>query len=255
MFKYLCINMRPEERSILKSFLPGLFFVMVLWVIKGIELHYDKSFVEFGIFPGDLNSLKGIITMPFIHGDVSHLFSNSVPLVILLAFMFYFYRELAMKVILYIWLLQGIWLWLGGRETWHIGASGIVYGLASFVLLSGLLRKERRLMALSLIVVFLYGGMVWGFFPLFIGISWEAHLFGAIAGCVLAWGYRKEGPQAEVIDWGEENEETVDYLLTEEDEETTSIAGEASSDPLIPPAIIYNYKTKDPEPGEEKPLT
>lgn len=241
--------MRAEERTLIKCFIPPILLVALMWIVKGYEIRYGVDLVEYGIFPRDIDSLKGIITMPFIHADLTHIFSNSIPLIILGACMIFFYRDMYKKVFALIWLLSGTWLWLGGREAWHIGASGVVYGMASFLLMSGILRKERRLMALSLLVIFLYGGMVWGFFPLLKGISWEAHLFGAIAGCLLAWVYRKEGPQRIAFDWENEPDSPDEIIeLSEEDYvEEENNNQPTTTDPFNPPTIMYHYKTDDPE--------
>ncbi len=244
--------MRAEERTLLKCFIPPFLLVALMWLVKGYEIRYGVDLYEYGIFPRDIDTLKGILTMPFIHADLTHIFSNSIPLIILGACMIFFYRDMYKKVFALIWLLSGSWLWLGGREAWHIGASGVVYGMASFLLISGILRKERRLMALSLLVIFLYGGMVWGFFPLLKGISWEAHLFGAIAGCMLAWVYRKEGPQRVAFDWENEpdsSDEMID-ILEEENGEEENNNQPTSTDPFHPPTITYHYKTDDPEKDE-----
>ena len=198
-----------------KSFYAPLFFVFLLWMVKVVENYYGFDFAPYGLFPREPEGLRGIFTMPFIHQDYKHLFSNSVPLIILGASVIYFYEETAGKVFLLVYLLDGFWLWLGGRESYHIGASGIVYGLASFLFFSGIFRRYIRLMAISMLVTFLYGGMVWGLFPIFIGVSWEAHLFGAFAGLLCAWGYRAEGPQRPVYEW--ENEEEDEPLAFDEE--------------------------------------
>lgn len=182
-----------------------------------MEIKYFLDFSEYGILPRHVEGLVGILTMPFIHQDFNHLFSNSIPLIILGASLIYFYREASLKVFLLVYLLDGIWLWMGGRESYHIGASGIVYGLASFLFFSGIFRRYIRLMAISMLVVFLYGGMVWGLFPIFIGVSWEAHLFGALAGLLCAWVYRHEGPQRPVYEWENEDDEEV-TIFNEEGE-------------------------------------
>jgi membrane associated rhomboid family serine protease len=184
--------------------------VTALWVVKLIEVQSGHSLAEYGVFPRTLSGLKGVITSPFIHGDMRHLVSNSLPLLILAGVLFYFYKSLAYRVFAGIYLLGGFWLWLGGRESFHIGASGLVYGLTTFLFFSGVFRRETRLMALSLLVVFLYGGMVWGIFPIFIGMSWEAHLFGAFAGLLYSYVYRKEGPQRKLYAWEVEPEEDTD---------------------------------------------
>ena len=192
------------------SFFPGLIFVLALWIVKWIEMSSGHLLTNYGVLPRTVEGLKGVITSPFIHGDIKHLVSNSIPLLILGAGLFYFYKSLAFRVFAGIYILGGFWLWLGGRESYHIGASGLVYGLTAFLFFSGLLRKDTRLMALSLLVVFLYGGMVWGLFPIFTGVSWEAHLFGSLAGMLFAFAYRKEGPQRKEYTWEKEPEEDYD---------------------------------------------
>ncbi len=245
--------MRQEERLILKSFFPGLFFVALLWLVKGAEIKFHLLLDSFGIFPRDVSSLTGIVTMPFIHGSLEHLFSNSVPLVILMASLVFFYREIYVKVFFLIWFLDGLWVWLGARAAWHIGASGLVYGLASFLLFSGILRRDTRLMAISMLVIFLYGGMVWGMFPWFLGVSYEAHIYGAFAGVLLAWVYRKEGPQRKIYDWElePETEELTMEELYSDDEPATAETNE--EDAIVPPAapadivptIVYHFKPEE----------
>ena len=122
--------------------------------------------------------------------------------------LFYFYSEIAFRIFLLTYLLTGVLVWVGGREAWHIGASGLVYGMASFLFFSGILRKYYRLVALSLLVVFLYGEMVWGLFPgIYKNISWESHMLGFVSGIFLAVLYRNEGPQKPVYEWMEEEED------------------------------------------------
>jgi len=192
------------------SFLPGLILVAALWVVKWIEIKSEMSLEAYGVLPRTISGLKGVITSPFIHGDLKHLISNSIPLLVLTGILFYFYNTLAYRVIFGTYLLGGLWLWLGGREAYHIGASGLVYGLTTFLFFSGVFRRDIRLMALSMLVVFLYGGMVWGLFPIFIGVSWEAHLFGAFAGLLFAFVYRKDGPQRKLYEWEGETEDDFD---------------------------------------------
>jgi len=182
--------------------------------------------------------------MPFVHDDLKHLFSNTIPLIILVAAMVFFYRIIAMKVILLVWLLDGVWVWLGARPAWHIGASGIVYGLAAFLFFSGVIRKHINLMALSLLIAFLYGGLIWGIFPLMIGMSWEAHLYGGIAGAMLAFVYRGEGPQRKVYDWENEEESETDSPEIIELPEIKE-ATESESGIITAPQISYDYVEKN----------
>ena len=226
-----------------------------MWAVKGVEIIFHHDFASYGVLPRHPESLMGIILMPFIHSDINHLFSNSVPLLILGASLIYFYKELALRVFLLTYLLDGIWLWLGGRENYHIGASGIVYGLSGFLFFSGLFRRDTRLIAISLLVVFLYGGMIWGIFPTILGerISWEAHLYGGMAGALCAWVYRKEGPQRKQYQWEteEDNEEEIIFM---EEEPTEPIEQVIVPEP---PNVQYDYKPtiKPDEEDSTKPNT
>lgn len=189
-------------------------FIILLWLIKFMGTQLDSSFYYLGIYPQKIRGLTGIITSPFIHNDYKHLFNNSIPVFVLGTAIFYFYSDIAFRVIGWSWLLTGLLVWIAGRDSWHIGASGLVYSLASFLFFSGILRKDLRLMALSLLVVFLYGSMVWGMFPLIdIHVSWESHMLGAGVGLILAILYRKKGPQRKLPDWYYEDE----YTYEEED--------------------------------------
>ncbi len=186
-------------------------FVFLMWLVKIIEVLFEMDLSDLGIYPLSLEGLPGIIFSPFIHDDFTHLLNNSLPLLLLSVALFYFYSEVALKVFTWTYLLTGLLVWLGGREAWHIGASGLVYGLASFLFFSGIIRRYFRLIALSLLVVFLYGEMVWGLFPgIYKNISWESHMLGFFSGIVLAVWYRKEGPQRPVYEWMEEEVEKVE---------------------------------------------
>jgi membrane associated rhomboid family serine protease len=140
-----------------------------------------------------------------IHGDWNHLISNSLPLFVSLLSIFYFYKDAALKVFLFVYVLTGVLVWTAGREVWHIGASGIVYGFITFLFFSGIFRRDNRSIALALVVTFLYGGMVWGILPGWKGISWESHLFGAITGVAAAFIFRKSDPQKK-YEWEDESE-------------------------------------------------
>lgn len=196
------------DKKIFKySLLIPLAVVIVFWFVKLVENLYQLDFSTFGILPLHLKGLPGIFLSPFIHASYSHLLSNSVPFLILTFALLYFYRNLAYRIFFLIYILSGICVWLGGRESWHIGASGIVYGLASFLFFSGVFRKDANLLTISIIVVFLYGSMFWGIFPIKPEISWESHLWGADSGLMLAFYYRHQGPVRPVASWENEPEE------------------------------------------------
>jgi len=195
-----------EKKKFIHSLVFPLFFLLVIWMIKIIEVSLDLNFATWGIYPLKLKGIKGILLSPLVHANFRHLLDNSLPLLILGVAIFYFYSKVAYRVFFLTYIMVGIWVWFGGREAYHIGASGLIYGFASFLFFSGILLGEVRLLAISLLVVFLYGSMVWGIFPIKEGISWESHMLGAIAGLILSFYYRKQGPQRIEYDWEEEED-------------------------------------------------
>lgn len=203
-----------EKKKIRLSIIAPLLLVYVLWMVKIAEKMSGLHFGLYGIIPRNIQGLPGIITGPFIHSGYAHLISNSIPVFLLGMALVYFYRELALKVSLILFAATGVLVWFIGRESSHIGASGFVYGLASFLFFSGAIRKHPRLLTISLLVTFLYGGMIWGVFPIQPGISWESHLSGAVTGGACAILFRKEGLQKEQHVWDDEDNEPPD-----EDEE------------------------------------
>ncbi len=160
--------------------------VSVMWFVHLSKWIIDIDVIDFGIYPRTLLGSSGILFGPMIHGDIAHLISNSIPLVLLGAALYYGYEKVANKVFVLIYLLSGLLVWLLAREAHHIGASGVVYGLFGFVLSGGLLAKKRSLAVIGLAVFMLYGGVFYGVFPNSPGISWESHLFGLLIGLTLA---------------------------------------------------------------------
>lgn len=251
--------MDPDKKKILQSLIPPGLFVALLWLIKGIEVTFNISLVHLGIYPQHWKGLIGIFTSPLIHENWSHLLSNSGPLLVLGGVIFYFYRSVSYSVFFLIYIMTGLWVWSMGREAYHIGASGVVYGLVAFVFTSGVLRRDSRLLALSMLVVFLYGSLVWGVFPELFpekNISWESHLMGFLSGFVVAFYYRRKGPPPKEYKWEEEEDEEFPYWMTTDVPETLPDAPPALP-PVEPPAeireenkpimsgqprIIYEYK-------------
>lgn len=183
--------MQSDILKFRKSVFYTVTFVGLLWVIRLMESSFAFDLGVFGIHPRSITGSVGIITGPLVHGDFHHLMSNSLPLVFLGIGVFYFYHKIAIEVFVWIYLFTGFWVWLVARDAYHIGASGIVYGLASFLLFSGFFRKDSRSIAISLVVIFLYGGMAYGLFPINEEISWESHLLGTVGGFMCAFFYRK----------------------------------------------------------------
>ena len=237
--------MRVEEKAMLKSFfVPGI-FLLLMWLVKFAEWIFDFPLTFLGIHPLHWDGLPGILLSPFIHGDWKHLAANSVPLLVLGAALYFFYRNMATKIFFLILLITGVWVWLGARDSYHIGASGVIYGLSTFLLLSGFIRKETRLMALSLVVVFLYGSFVWGIFPQFFpekNISWEGHLSGMIAGVVLAIFYRNEGPQRRKYSWELEEQNPIEEPETDTSERPYWDVPEPDRKDLT---VVYRFKKND----------
>lgn len=189
-----------------------LLFLFVIWSIKIWETHGGRSLVEWGMRPRSPRGLLGVLTMPLLHKDFAHLYSNSVAVLTLGLPLLYFYPRMALKVIAGVWLWGGLLVWLLARPSFHIGASGLVYGIASFLFFSGIIRRDRGSLGPALIVALLYGGAVWGILPIERGISWEGHLFGALTGLGFAILYRNVDRPV-VDDWPEE-----DVLLDESGE-------------------------------------
>jgi membrane associated rhomboid family serine protease len=168
-----------------------LFFVLFLWIVYWLQIRFDFDFIENGIYPRTFSGLQGIVLSPFIHADLSHLYNNSLPLLVLLAALQFFYAKESTSVILFGILFSGLGTWLIGRSSYHIGASGLIYVLFSYIFFKGIRTKYYRLVALSLTVIMVYGGMVWYVFPKVDEVvSWEGHLAGFITGLVLAFAKR-----------------------------------------------------------------
>jgi len=218
--------MIEEKKKIYASLVFPSLFVVLIWVIKLGEVLTQTDLGFLGVYPLKFSGLIGLVTSPLIHGDFKHLFANSVPLFILGSCLFYFYKEISIRTFLLIYLITGLSVWVGGREAYHIGASGVVYGLASFLFFSGIIRKDIRLLAITMFVAFLYGSMIWGIFPDFYpekNISYESHFWGLAVGAILAFYYRKLGPQKKKYNWELEEEQENAFFDSQSDTDGDSI--------------------------------
>ncbi|RDI12256.1 rhomboid family intramembrane serine protease [Flavobacterium sp. AG291] len=180
-----------------------LYFVLLLWLVYWVEVKYHIYLNDYGILPRSLKGLRGIVLSPFLHGSLEHLYNNSIPLLVLVAALRYFYRQYALQIIVYGILLSGFITWLIGRDSYHIGASGLIYVLVSFIFFKGMQTGYYRLVALSLTIIVLYGGMVWYVFP---GedqtISWEGHLGGLVSGLLFSRIYKTPEYKRQIVyDW------------------------------------------------------
>jgi membrane associated rhomboid family serine protease len=212
IFRYFPNPPSPELEKIEKRifrvsiFIPAL-FVVFFWLVKLFESVMGYRFYLHGIYPRNNEGLWGIVFSPFIHGDFSHLANNSATFFVLGTALFFFYRKHALFIFFLNFFMSGAILWLIGRPTWHIGASGVIYGMAAFLFFSGLFRRDMRLLTISLIITFLYGSLFWGLLPIDPRISWEGHLAGAFSGTLLALWFRNQGPPRKKFEWEEAPDE------------------------------------------------
>lgn len=207
-----------EKKRVWLALLPSIVFVSLLWISFAMNAAglFGSDFSQFGILPREIKGLRGIVFSPFIHSSVSHIASNTLPLLILIQFLFYFYSKIAFSTFAYLWFLSGILTWIIGRGYYHVGASGIVFSIMFFLFFSGVFRKSIQLIAVSLIVAFVYGSTVWSIFPIAelvdSSISWEGHLAGTLSGLVIAVALRHQGPQKIEKVWEDEEENELDEI-------------------------------------------
>ncbi|RLD29082.1 MAG: rhomboid family intramembrane serine protease [Bacteroidetes bacterium] len=222
-----------------------ILFVLIIWIVFWFEVRFGYSFNSFGVYPRTLTGLRGIIFSPFIHSDIEHLYNNTIPLFVLSVALFYFYRRISWKIIFYGILLSGFFTWCIGRPANHIGASGLIYVLMSFTLFKGIFTKHFRLIALSLLIVFLYGSMIWYVFPVKENISWEGHLSGLIVGLIFALVFRKSIVKPKRYAWEHEDyNEQNDPFLKHFDADGNFVENieENGEDEKVSSKITYHYK-------------
>jgi len=214
------ISISNKRQFINAIFIPviiGILMILIFILEKGMDWDFHSA----GVYPRRIENVWGVFTLVFIHADWSHLINNIISFVLLSSFLYYFYKELANRIMLLSYIFSGSILWIIGRDSWHVGASGWIYSLAFFLFFSGLIRKYIPLIAISLIVAFIYGSMIWHIFPWQIQdpVSWEGHLAGGLVGVVLSLWYRNNDPQKPIKIWDDDSDESLDYL-GESDEET-----------------------------------
>jgi membrane associated rhomboid family serine protease len=210
--------LQSEQNSFkfrLRTWVIPLYAVLFLWIVLWLDFRFNLHLGRFGIYPKRLSGLIGIVASPFIHKNMAHLANNSLPLFIMLLTLFYFYSKIAFKILIQGTLLLGLLTWLMARPAYHIGVSGVIYLLVSFIFFSGILSKNMPLVAVSMIVVFLYGSLVWYMFPGQEKMSWEGHLSGFVTGIILAFRYKKTLPRPQKYSWEEDTyqEDEFDKLF------------------------------------------
>ena len=230
--------MQKEIAAIRSSATLPFLFVVLLWIVHLVQAVFSVDFTTYGLYPRTLHGLLGVLASPLLHGDWMHLFNNSIPIIFLGTMLFYFYRKIAFEVWFWIYIMSGVWLWIFARPSYHIGASTLVYGLASFLFFSGFIRRNFNLMSLSLLIVALYGSLIWGLLPILEHISWEGHAAGGLAGLLCAIYYRKFGTEVEEqtqVNFDDDPDDSDPYWLGEE-----QVKKEEQS-----PVVIYHYREGD----------
>ena len=200
-------ELQADRRRIYNALVLTIGCLVLVWGVFLIDLQFDLGLNRYGNRPLKIRGLIGIFSMAFLHGGWSHIWGNTVSFFTLSVMLLYFYRGIGPKVLFWSWAGSGLLLWTSGAAGNHIGLSGVVYALAAFLFLSGVIRKHTVLMRVALVVVFLYGSIVWGVFPIEVGVSWEGHLTGACVGGLLALVLKREGPQPPPLPTGQEGEE------------------------------------------------
>lgn len=232
------------------AFTIALSLVAIMWLVNFVDVNFNLSLYQYGIFPKHSKGLIGIFLAPFIHSTdgYSHIINNTLPTLILTWLLFYHYRLIAPQVFLIIYFLTGIGMWLLARETYHIGMSGVIYGLTSFLVISGFFRKNMRVAAVSLFVIFIYGSFIWGLFPIEPNISWEGHTLGFFSGIIVAVIYKNSGPQPQKMIYEIQEELGIDDdddYWKEQSENESESDDEQSKNLNNSIEIRYNYKPKD----------
>lgn len=183
---------QQESSRFAYSFLPGLLFVVLIWLVHLLAYLTDADLAFLGVYPRSFFGLAGVFLSPLIHADLKHLLSNTFPLVLLSGFILFIHRREGANVIGLVYILSGVFTWFIGRQAYHIGASGVVYGMAGYLLFRGFITRDRGALAVAFAVLFLYSGLFYGLFPKEERVSWEGHLAGMFAGliAVIIYGQR-----------------------------------------------------------------
>jgi len=207
---------KRAQRSFKLALKIALYLTGLLWLILFVDEFLGLELTRFGLRPGQIKGLVGLLTVPLLHGGAEHLFSNTAPLIVSMTSILYLYPKSSLRVIPIIWIGSGLLAWFIGRPSLHFGASGFIYGLLAYVFISGILRMDMRSVAVSVMVWFLYGSMIWGVLPIRPNMSWELHLAGAILGVALALFFRQwDVTPVKRYDW-EDDDSVPDWFPTEE---------------------------------------
>ncbi len=178
-----------RERQLFGSSVVPFRLVFLMWLVFTLEINLGVDLSFLGILPRHLSGLAGVFFAPMLHGSLGHLVSNTFPLLFLGTLLYFFYDRIGGIVFFRCYFIPSMLVWLfSPRETYHIGASGLIYGLAGFMIFFGLLRQDFLSLFISLAITIIYGGgLLYGLLPTDAHVSWEAHLFGALTGVVTAF--------------------------------------------------------------------
>jgi membrane associated rhomboid family serine protease len=233
-----------DKEKMLDALLASLYFLLVCWVLFLLDEFLGTHLKQYGMRPGSPEGLRGVITMHFLHGDWKHIGHNSLAFLVLNSFLFYFYRTISIKVFAWLFFIPGLFMWFWAREENHIGASMLIFGEAGFLFVSGLLRKDSKMLRVALVVALYYGSLIWYIFPIDPTISWEGHLSGLLTGVVLAFVFKNKGPQRTPYQWElDPEEEDADPNQLLEEVTFEEVKHKEQSDRSV--EIRYEYKKKD----------
>lgn len=215
--------MKDKNSDFFQQLLFPISIVFLMWLVKIFEVVKGNKLTRLGIFPRDWDGAIGIVTAPFIHSDWQHLMSNSLPMLMLMSIVMVFYRRVAIPSIIIITILTGFTVWLFARESYHVGASGVVYGLVAFLAWTGVFRRNLKSIILALVILVMYGGYFHGIVPTKDGVSWESHLFGGMVGIFTAFLFKnvKEDDEVERPDPWADDRGKEDYFLARDTFEMT----------------------------------
>lgn len=228
-----------QQGALIYSFPVWITTIIVLFHFAAVVFNYSP--IEFGLYPRTFSGLLGIFSAPLIHSDFGHLVSNIFPLLVTGLLTHWFYRPLIYRVYFFGWIVTGLIVWVVARDSFHIGASGLLYSITVFLFVSGMIRGSYRLVAVSLLLVFLYGSMIWGIFPMQRSISWESHAAGSLVGLLLAYLYRNFKTKSEIEQIIETPSEETDIL----EEKFGERYWEPGKSEIVQQQVVYTYKQRD----------
>ncbi len=249
-----------QKTSSTLSFLIGLMVVLVMWIVFFADKIVPFKFYQFGVLPKSFEGLKGIIFSPLIHdsSNYNHIINNSVPTIVLIFIIHQRFTKIFWKILILTWFISGslLWVFAQNNNSYHIGMSGVIYGLASFIFTIGVINKFLPYQALSLFIVFVYGSLIWGVFPSPQPVSWEGHLTGLISGVFLAILYRKKIPQRPKFSYEIEKELGIDPpdlegFYKEQIEKQNIAENKSKEDPI---KVVYDYKENPSQNNNKKSI-